>query len=110
MGCCNVGTMKANAEIAKLRELQAEVDAIRAKLGIDGPGGLLFREPLTSCDDEEVVVEADGFGGATVSVVEGNFPMDYLTHRTKEFETEEAAVEAAESIADGVKRAEKVLG
>jgi len=90
--------------------LQAEVDAIRAKLGIEAPGGLLFREPLSPCDDEEVVVEADGFGGATVSVVQGNFPMDYLTHRSKKFETEQAAIKAAEAIADGVREPQNVLG
>ncbi|HVM62268.1 MAG TPA: hypothetical protein VMV72_15520 [Verrucomicrobiae bacterium] len=101
--------MKANAEIGRLRELQAEVDALRKKLGLSAPGEMVYCEPLTSCDAEEVVVEADGFGGATVSVVEGNFPMDYLTHKTKKFETEDAAVRAAESISEGETEPEAVL-
>jgi len=36
--------------------------------------------------------------------------MDYLTHRSKKFETEQAAVEAAEAIADGAREPQSVLG
>jgi hypothetical protein len=47
-----------------------------------------------------VVVEADGFGGATTSVVLGNFPLDYFAEYAKSFETEQEAERAAEQIAD----------
>jgi hypothetical protein len=90
--------MKANAEITRLKSLQAEIDRIRAKLGISAPGDVLYRASLNVCEDDEIVVEADGFGGATTSIVEGNFPMDYRTHYAKKFTTEEAALNAAEAV------------
>jgi hypothetical protein len=52
-------------------------------------------------DDEEVVVEADGFGGATLSVVEGNYPIDFLCLRETRFRTERAAIQAAEGLVNG---------
>jgi hypothetical protein len=101
--------MKANADIMRLRRLQAEIDRIRAKLGISAPGELLYRASLDVCDDDEIVVEADGFGGATTSVVEGNFPMDYRTHYAKKFDTEEAALQAAEAVEEERVEPEAIL-
>jgi hypothetical protein len=46
-----------------------------------------------------IVVEADGFGGATTMVVEGNFPIDFMTKVERVFATEQEAEEAAEQIA-----------
>ena len=48
-----------------------------------------------------VVVEADGFGHATTSVVEGDYPFDYFTTFAKTFETEEDAENAAQAIVEG---------
>ena len=48
-----------------------------------------------------VVVEADGFGHATTSIVEGDYPFDYLTTFSKTFETEEDAENAADAIVRG---------
>lgn len=92
--------MKTNADITRLKRLQVEIDQIRARLGIDAPGAVLYRTSLDVCGDDEIVVEADGFGGATTSIVEGNFPMDYLTRHSKKFDTEEAAILAAEAVAE----------
>jgi hypothetical protein len=90
--------MKTKADNIRLRRLQAEIDRIRARLGISAPGELLYSASLDVCGDDEIVVEADGFGGATTSIVEGNFPMDYRTHYAKKFDTEQAAILAAEAI------------
>jgi hypothetical protein len=45
-----------------------------------------------------VVVEADGFGGARLSVVQGNFPIDFVARVQKDFRTEARAVFAAEKL------------
>ena len=44
----------------------------------------------------DVVVEADGEGGAKLLIVEGNYPADYITHKEQGFQTEDEACEAAE--------------
>lgn len=46
----------------------------------------------------DVVVEADGTGGAKLLIVEGNYPSDYTTHKEKSFQTEDEACEAAERL------------
>ena len=46
----------------------------------------------------DVVVEADGDGGAKLPLVEGNYPADYLAHQEECFQTEEAACEAADRL------------
>jgi hypothetical protein len=45
--------------------------------------------------DRRLVVEADGIGGAYASVIEGTFPVDYVTHLEKYFRTEDEATTAA---------------
>jgi hypothetical protein len=92
--------MRKKVIIAKLKRLQTEADAIRGKLGINAPNTVLYFASLDACSDEQVVVEADGFGGATTSTVEGNYPLDYLTHHAKEFRSEEAAIRAAAEIVE----------
>lgn len=83
--------------MAKLKALQAEIDAMRRKLGVGLRDEVLYLAAL-DVDDEMVIVEADGFGGATTKVVEGNYPIDFFTHYEKSFATESAALEAAESL------------
>ena len=92
--------MCANNKHGRLRELQTEVDAIRRELGISSPKSVLYLSALNVTDDKSVVVEADGFGGATVSVVEGNYPIDFVAHYQKEFDSEDTAIEVAEKIVD----------
>jgi len=92
--------MCANNNHARLRELQTEVDAIRRELGISSPKSVLYLSALNVTDDKCVVVEADGFGGATVSVVEGNYPIDFFAHYEKELDSEDAALEMAQKIVD----------
>ncbi len=48
-----------------------------------------------------VIVEADGFGHATMRVVEGNYPLDYLAISEKMFQSEQDAQDAADAIVNG---------
>ena len=101
--------MKRNDKLKKLRMLQAELDTIRRELGIGGPNEVLYLAPLDYCDDEVIVV-ADGFGAATASVVEGNYPIDFFTRYEKEFASETAALIAAERVVDEQASLAEVLG
>ena len=89
---------KADLKLARLRRLEIEADAIRRELGISRPGVVIYQRWRNPVDDELVLVEADGFGGATLMIVEGNYPIDYLTGFEQAFETEYEAQGAAENI------------
>lgn len=84
--------------IAKLKQLHSESENIRQRLGISSPNSVIFRASIDPVEDEEVVVEADGFGGAKLSVVEGNYPIDFLSRREMRFATERKAIQAAERL------------
>jgi hypothetical protein len=71
--------MKMSAKLAKLRSLQSRADTLRRELGISRPGKATFLATRNGVWDDIVVVEADGLGGATTSIVVGNYPVDYLT-------------------------------
>ncbi len=80
--------------------LQSELDALRKQLGISAPHEVIYQADLESFGDRSVVVEADGFGGATVCIVEGNYPIDFAIHQSKFFTSEEAACGAAERVSE----------
>lgn len=98
--------MNRAAHMERLKRLQTEADAIRAELGISPPGAILFQ----THGDDLLVVEADGFGGATASVVEGNYPVDYSTKFERVFDSEQEAESAAEAVVTGKASAATVLG
>ncbi len=102
--------MSIRQKLERLRELQSEADAIRAELGISSPKAVLYYAPLLALDDDMVVVKADGFGGATTSIVEGNYPVDFVTNFEKQFETEEAAINAATKLVEENAKPIAVLG
>lgn len=91
----NTKTLSASSK-RELIALDAQLGSFRTKFGISAPGTILYSSSLSSSDDETLLVEADGFGGATMHVVEGNYPFDYLTQFAQFFEAEIAAVAAAE--------------
>ena len=78
--------------------LQNQQDALRKHLKIGERGEVLFRADLSYGDDEVVLVEADGFGGGILLVVEGNYPADFYTHEERAFSTEAEAVQAAAAL------------
>lgn len=88
-------------QLVRLKSLQAEMDALRKELRISAPGEVLYSSSLRALEDKEVVVEADGFGGATTSVVEGNYPIDYCTEFEKHFSSEDEAITAADDLVEG---------
>jgi hypothetical protein len=92
--------MKAKRTLPKLKRLQAKIDGTRKKLKISAPKAVLYLQSTGGCDDPSVVVEADGYGGATTSVVEGRFPLEFVVHCSKRFSTEEAALAAATEIVE----------
>jgi hypothetical protein len=89
--------------LSRLKHLHTESERIRQRLRISSPNSVIFRAPINSIDDEEVVVQADGLGGARISVVEGNYPIDFLTLSETEFVTEAGAIEAAEQIVNSAR-------
>ncbi|PYJ93623.1 MAG: hypothetical protein DME54_04820 [Verrucomicrobia bacterium] len=90
--------MNDEESLLRLKHLHAESEDIRQRLRISSPNSIVFRAPISPADDGEVVVEADGLGGATLNVIEGNYPIDFLSLRETRFATERAAIEAAERL------------
>ena len=70
--------MTSTEKLTELRGVQSRADAIRQQLEFNPPGKVTYLAPLDVVSDDTIVVEADGFGGATTSVVEGNYPVDYI--------------------------------
>jgi len=64
------------------------------------PGEVIFRASYNIFPDEDLVVEADGAGGATLLVVQGNYPIDYLVKAQHEFDSEEEACEKADQMVE----------
>ena len=93
---------------SKLRKLQAQIDALRNNLGVSERGEVIYLAPRDA-DDEFVIVEADGFGGAITKVVQGNYPLDFYTSHEKLFSTESTAMGAAESVVAGNVDAAEIL-
>ena len=98
-----------NEKLAELRRLQTKADALRQELTISQPGQITYLAPLDVTSDDTVVVEADGFGGATTCVVQGNYPIDYVIKFEKFFPTEGEAEAAAEEVVCDRRSAREVL-
>jgi hypothetical protein len=90
--------MMKKSKLHRLLKLEEQARALRKELGISALGEILFEGSESVWPEREVVVEANGRGGATLMVVEGNYPMDYLTIRQQQFSTEDDACEAAEEL------------
>ena len=87
-------------KLNRLLKLEEEVNALRKELGVSPCGETLFQAARSMWSDSDVVVEADGRGGAVLMVVSGNYPADYISLREQVFPTQEAACEAAERMVD----------
>jgi hypothetical protein len=86
------------AQLEAITSLQEKLDSLRRQLGVADRGLILYRSETSYADAEFIVVEADGFGGATMRRGEGNYPTDFLTLQEIEFATEFDAVRAAENL------------
>ena len=85
------------AQLDAITSLQEKLDSLRRQLGVAGRGVILYHAEVSYAEAEFIVVEADGFGGATMRRGEGNYPTDFLTLQELEFATEFDAVRAAEN-------------
>ena len=101
--------MRTRQKLNKLRRLQRDADAIRQELGIGSCGEITYQAELDVTSDDTVLVEADGYGGATTRIVEGNFPVDYSIKFEKAFRSESEAEAAAEEIASHKRTPRQVL-
>jgi len=90
--------MNTHTQLQKLRKLEHQSRRIRKRLGISNPGEVIFQAPQGRWSDNDIVVEADGIGGAKLLVVEGNYPIDYSIKSEREFRSEAAACTAAEEL------------
>jgi hypothetical protein len=88
--------------IRVLEELQRTSDGIRRQLGIHARNEVISQYDVYATSDEKVIVTADGFGGATVLRVEGNYPVDYLMKNRRKFPHEEAACIFADKLNQGL--------
>ncbi len=101
--------MNAIEKLQELKNLQLRIDEIRRELGISPPGGVTYHADLDAMSDDAVVVVADGFGGATTSVVAGNYPIDYTIKFERFFSSEAEAEVAADDLAHGHATPRRIL-
>jgi hypothetical protein len=85
-------------QIEAITDLQEKLDFLRRRFGVADRGVILYRSEVSYADAEFIVVEADGFGGATMRRGDGNYPTDFLTLQELEFATELDAVRGAENL------------
>jgi len=97
--------MNRASRIQELKRLQTQVDELRSELEFSPPGVIWQADSPQGM----IVVEADGFGGATTRIVEGNYPIDYCATFGKSFRSEDDAETVALAIARGEVCASRVL-
>lgn len=85
-------------QLNHLNKLENQIAVLRQQLVVSARGEMIFQAPRSMWSATDVVVEADGFGGAKLLIVEGNYPADYTTHKQQFFHTEDEACEAAEHL------------
>ncbi len=83
-------TIERLTKIAKIEELQAELDTLRNELGISAKGLELVNDEIY--DDRRFVVTADGLGGADLEYADGaHYPIDYQQIALRHYDSEEDA-------------------
>jgi hypothetical protein len=80
----------------KIGVLQEELDELRLRLNVSRPDTVLYQETASGGWSRILLVVSDGFGGASLMVVEGNYPVDYWIHENISYSTEGEALEVAE--------------
>jgi hypothetical protein len=82
--------------LEQLRQHDKEATEIRESLGIGKPDEELWQWECGDID-EDLLVVADGYGGASLQHVEGDGD-NRLVHKSRKFDTEEGATKIAELI------------
>lgn len=93
--------------LADLRTFDIRADAIRRDLKIGKPGEEIFQWECGDID-EDLIVEADGYGGACLQHVEGDGD-NRLVHNSKDYPTEREACDVANRIMEGELEMEDVF-
>ena len=96
-----LNSVKGRKLLRVLRCIQQTCDQIRRQIGIRAPGEIIARYDVFEDLDSSIIVVADGFGGASVQEVEGNYPVDFLVKNEREFRTEELACAFAQELDQG---------
>ena len=78
--------------------MERQCEEMRQRLGVSRRGETLYQAALSMWSERDVVVEADGRGGATLQIVVGNYPADYVTKSEQRFNREDVACDAAEAL------------
>lgn len=92
------GELLRNRLVRDLKALTVQAKEIRKMLGFSEPGEVIFQSDMFSDGYDYLYVTADGFGGALVEHVNGNFPIDYTCKHKRQFNTEEEACRFAHVI------------
>jgi hypothetical protein len=85
-----------SAQLETVTALQSKLDTLRKSIGVADRGSVLYRSEVSYGEEECIVVEADGLGGAVLRRVTGRYPTDCLSLEEHEYATEFEAVKAAE--------------
>jgi hypothetical protein len=93
---------KPRSIISVLEELQKTSDTIRRQLRIHARNEIISQYEIYATSDEKLIVTADGFGGATVLWVEGNYPIDYNVKNCRKFPQEKFACNFADEFDQGL--------
>jgi len=86
------------SQITQLRMLYRLAQKLRDELKLSAPEEVIYQGDTP---EGIVTVIADGLGGAAVFEVEGNFPIDFSTHRERQGLTEQEACNLAQRWLDG---------
>lgn len=86
------------AAVEQIKSLQLQLDDLRRTHGVSAKDECLWRAGLNSVDYGEIIVVADGLGGATVRQVDGNWPVDCMCEHEREFTRESDAIAFADSV------------
>jgi hypothetical protein len=90
--------MGLKEDIEELRRLDVQAQALRTKLGFGQPDEVIWQ---ADSGEDLLLVEADGYGGASVQEVEGNYPVDFTSKHERAYATEEEACGVARQLDEG---------
>jgi hypothetical protein len=82
-------------QLRKLAKVEWQGQKIRNSLKISKRNEILYHAPQGTWSENDIVVEAGGKGDATLLIVEGNYPIDYLIKSERVFASEDEACEIA---------------
>jgi hypothetical protein len=87
-----------NSLPSEIKQLENRLDTLRNQAGVGKNGEVIYRASMSIWPERDVVIEADGKGGAILMIVEGNYPIDFITHVERSFAAEDKACEAADEM------------